>query len=69
MLTELHSNLESFDKTKPRTFILVSTVLTWARSKPLDPVRWFFSDVLLADSTTTTTATAAAAAADADVTV
>jgi len=50
MLTELHSNLESFDKIKPRTFILVSTVLTWARSKPLDPVRWF-SCVLLAGST------------------
>jgi len=41
VFSELHSNLESFDKTKPRTFILVSTVLTWARSKPLDPVRWF----------------------------
>jgi len=40
MFTELHSNLGSFDKTKPRTFILVSTVLTWARSKPLDPVSW-----------------------------
>jgi len=49
-LTELHSNIESLDKSKPRMFILVSSVMTWARSKPLDPVRYFFVTATLAVS-------------------
>jgi adenylate kinase len=35
--SQLHSDLEKLDKSKPQMFILVSTIMTWARSKPLDP--------------------------------
>lgn len=38
---ELHSDLEKIDREKPRIFILLSSVLTWARSKPADPVSVF----------------------------
>ncbi|KAM4690935.1 adenylate kinase 7 [Rhinophrynus dorsalis] len=31
----LHTEIESFEN--PKMFILISTILTWARSKPLDP--------------------------------
>lgn len=34
--TEIHSDLEKVDK--PKMFILISTVMTWAKSKSLDPV-------------------------------
>ncbi|CAH1792741.1 unnamed protein product [Owenia fusiformis] len=34
-VSELHSDLDRLEK--PKMFILVSTVMTWARSKPLDP--------------------------------
>ena len=34
--TEIHSDLDKIEK--PKMFILVSSVMTWARSKPLDPV-------------------------------
>lgn len=37
IVSQLHSDLDKIEKTKPRMFILVSTVMTWARSKPLDP--------------------------------
>ena len=32
--SELHSDLDKIEK--PKMFILVSSVMTWARSKPLD---------------------------------
>lgn len=35
-ISALHSELERIDK--PKTFILLSTVLTWAKTKPADPV-------------------------------
>lgn len=35
-LSALHAELENFKKLK--VFICLSTVMTWARSKPLDPV-------------------------------
>ena len=34
-ISALHSELERIDK--PKTFILLSTVLTWAKTKPADP--------------------------------
>ncbi|XP_064601852.1 adenylate kinase 7-like [Liolophura sinensis] len=34
-VSELHSDLERIEK--PKMFILVSTAMTWAKSKPLDP--------------------------------
>lgn len=34
-VSELHSDLEKIEK--PKMFILISSVLTWAKSKPLDP--------------------------------
>ncbi|KAK3092589.1 hypothetical protein FSP39_004695 [Pinctada imbricata] len=34
-VSELHSDLEKIEK--PKMFILISTVMTWAKSKPLDP--------------------------------
>ncbi|RUS85279.1 hypothetical protein EGW08_006980 [Elysia chlorotica] len=34
-VSELHSDLDKIDK--PKMFILISTCMTWARSKPLDP--------------------------------
>lgn len=37
IVSQLHSELDKFDKTKSKMFILVSTMMTWARSKPLDP--------------------------------
>lgn len=36
VLTALNEEVGHFEKRK--VFILVSTVMTWARSKPLDPV-------------------------------
>lgn len=36
IFTEIHSDLEKIEK--PKMFILISTVMTWAKSKPLDPV-------------------------------
>lgn len=38
-VSEIHADLEHIDKQK--IFILVSSVMTWARSKPLDPVSYF----------------------------
>jgi len=35
-VSSLHTEIEHFDSSK--MFILLSTVLTWAKSKPLDPV-------------------------------
>lgn len=35
-ISEIHSDLEKIEK--PKMFILISTVMTWAKSKPLDPV-------------------------------
>ena len=32
----LHSQLEKIDK--PKIFVLLSTVMTWAKTKPSDPV-------------------------------
>ncbi|XP_039248453.1 adenylate kinase 7-like isoform X2 [Styela clava] len=34
-VSSLHTEIEHFDG--PKTFILLSTVMTWAKSKPLDP--------------------------------
>ncbi len=34
-ISALHSNLDKIDK--PKVFILLSTVLTWAKTKPADP--------------------------------
>lgn len=34
-VSEIHSDLEKIEK--PKMFILISTVMTWAKSKPLDP--------------------------------
>ena len=45
MFLELHSELEKIEKQK--TFILISSVLTWARSKPLDPVRNMYCPVTI----------------------
>lgn len=36
LFSELHSDLDKIEK--PKMFILISTVMTWAKSKPLDPV-------------------------------
>ena len=42
-MSALHSALDNIDK--PKIFILLSTVMTWAKTKPADPVltfsRWF----------------------------
>ena len=35
VVTKLHQNLESFKQSK--TFILLSTCLTWAKTRPIDP--------------------------------
>jgi len=36
---EIHSDLDNMDDMeKPYVFVLISSVLTWARSKPVDPV-------------------------------
>jgi len=36
---ELHSDIDNMvDVDRPYVFILISSVLTWARSKPVDPV-------------------------------
>ena len=35
-ISALNSELERIDK--PKIFILLSTVMTWAKSKPADPV-------------------------------
>ena len=40
VITEIHSDLDKLEK--PKMFILVSSVMTWARSKSLDPVSVFF---------------------------
>lgn len=37
IVSQLHSDLEKIDREKPRMFVLLSSVLTWARSKPADP--------------------------------
>lgn len=37
---ELHSDLDKIEK--PKMFILISSVMTWAKSKPLDPVSIYF---------------------------
>ena len=36
-ISSLNSNLEQIDK--PKIFVLLSTVLTWAKTKPADPVK------------------------------
>jgi len=38
-VSEIHADLEHVEKQK--MFILISSVMTWARSKPLDPVSTF----------------------------
>lgn len=35
-VSSLHTEIEHFDG--PKLFILISSVMTWAKSKPLDPV-------------------------------
>jgi len=35
-ISALHSQLDKIDK--PKMFILLSTVMTWAKTKPVDPV-------------------------------
>lgn len=35
-ISALHNELERIDK--PKIFILISTVMTWAKTKPVDPV-------------------------------
>ena len=35
-ISALHGELEKIDK--PKVFILLSTILTWAKTKPADPV-------------------------------
>ena len=35
-ISALHSEMEKIDK--PKTFILLSPILTWAKTKPADPV-------------------------------
>ena len=37
-ITSLHNELDKIDK--PKLFILLSTVMTWAKSKPSDPVSY-----------------------------
>ena len=37
LIPALHDCLSGFEALK--TFVLVSTIMTWARSKPVDPVR------------------------------
>jgi adenylate kinase len=39
-ISALHSEMEKIDK--PKIFILLSTILTWAKTKPADPVNNFF---------------------------
>ena len=41
--TAIHDQLSTFASQK--VFVLISTVMTWARSKPLDPVRHPHSDM------------------------
>ena len=38
-VSEIHADMEHIDKQK--MFILISSVMTWARSKPLDPVCFY----------------------------
>jgi len=39
VLLELHSDMDNMlDVETPYTFVLISSVLTWARTKPVDPV-------------------------------
>ena len=38
-ISALHSALDNIDK--PKIFILLSTVMTWAKTKPADPVLTF----------------------------
>jgi adenylate kinase len=38
IVSALHSQLEKIDK--PKMFILLSTVMTWAKTKPVDPVNF-----------------------------
>jgi len=48
VLVELHTNVDSMvDMVKPYMFILISSVLTWARSKPVDPVTALFTVLIL----------------------
>jgi len=43
LLLELHSDLDNMvDVERPFMFILISSVLTWARTKPVDPVTLHF---------------------------
>ena len=39
-VSSLHTEIEHFDA--PKMFVLLSSVMTWAKTKPLDPVRWYF---------------------------
>ena len=40
LLLEIHSDMDNMvDVETPYVFVLMSTVLTWAKSKPVDPVR------------------------------
>jgi adenylate kinase len=45
-VSQLHSDIEKIEKKKPKMFILISTVLTWAQSKlnPEDPELPFTED-------------------------
>jgi len=39
LLLELHSDMDSMSEVeRPYMFVLISSVLTWARTKPVDPV-------------------------------
>lgn len=40
-ISALHSEIDKIDK--PKIFILVSPILTWAKTKPADPVTMTFS--------------------------
>lgn len=39
-MSTLHSAMDNIDK--PKIFILLSTVMTWAKTKPADPVSSLF---------------------------
>ena len=38
LLLEMHSDMDNMDVERPYVFVLISSVLTWARTKPVDPV-------------------------------
>lgn len=44
VVSELHADLDRLEK--PKMFILISSVMTWANSKPLDPVKKIHNIIL-----------------------